>query len=270
MESFGKMTCFVIWFMALSIMAISQPTWEEQTLDLNFSFSMPSLYSEKDTLGEKSLWSTGEFGSMLASKIHQPQFQMATNEDLINYYKSFSKICAEQRDGEVISDSIGMFKNLPAYFFLIEDTWNDSLEVQDNVIVMIKNDMYLFNYVCFKNMQLMASEEKAHFFSSINYAFSIPPISDTERSGMFFGKIAQYILLVTLIAVIVLWYFKKFAIILRIKKVISLLFFSWGAFCVFMYLANKLADNGEYPSLIAVGLICLVIGYVLRVVKIPS
>jgi hypothetical protein len=239
---------------------------------------MPSTYREKDTLNQNNFLAKTNYGYLQAAKVPQPQAQIHNENDLIAYYKSFQKITIDQNYGDAISDSTIRLNGLYAHVFSFERYWNDTLEIQKNMIVMIDHSMYSFVYGHFKEAQNMAREERERFFSGIvidNVDFedqlTLPKQEQYYPSGILLGYIFRYAILAALAFAAVLWFLKKYHYVRLIRNILFWTLFACGAVCLFFYTLNCLFfySNDLYPLLVP-GIICPILGSVLRIIKIPD
>lgn len=269
---------YPLWLLILMLFLLpslfAQPKeWEVIQLD-DVSFSLLSPYKKSDTLGQLNFLSTGNFGYIQVVKIPQPQAMITNVNELIEYYKAFQSITIDQSYGDLISDSTMKLNGLYLRTFIFENYWNDSLEIQENLILLVDRSMYSFTYAYLKEKQATIHREKERFFSgitiySVDFEDQLTIPNKNEQYGMFVGKIFQYIILAAIVLVIILWFLKKFKLVRLIKRIFSMIFLSWGGVCVFLYVGNLFFDQNPY-SLLIMGIISLIVGYVLHVIKVPT
>jgi hypothetical protein len=256
----------------LPAVAAGQSEWEVIRLDNNISFSFPLEYKRGDTLGQDNFLASTKVGYLQAVKIPQPQAQISNEKELIAYYDAFQKMTIEQSYGDLLSDSTIRIDDLYSRVFKLETYWNDTLEVQENMIVLIDHSMYSFTYAHFKYKR-GALKERNTFFSGITIhnsdfedQLTIP--NKYERSGEYFGYVFRYVFLAGIVLAITLWFLKKYEQVRIIKNFFAWTLLTWGAVCLFLYIGNVFFSNNVY-SLLIMGVVCLPIGFLLRKMRVP-
>ena len=256
--------------------SFGQSDWKVVRLDYNLTFSFPSDYKKTDTLGQENFLGRTDVGYMQAVKIPWPQANVTNERDLMEHYDVFQKSTVERSVGDLVSDSTVKLNDLCVRVFEFENFFNDSLEVQENMIMLIDHSVYSFTYAYFKDEKEKALKEKDAFFTSIatddvdfEDQLTMPrQASSLERSGELFGYIFRYVTLGALIVTIVLFFLKKYDQVRKIKNIFAMIFLTWGSVCLFLYLGNLFFRN-YVNSLLIMGGICLIVGYVSRKVNVP-
>ena len=134
--------------------------------------------------------------------------------------------------------------------------------------------MYSFTYAYFKDEEQLAKDDKEIFFSGIT--FHDTDFKDqltikrnkNEEAGEFVGYIMRYVIIAIILLAVILFFLKKYQLAKSIVNILSLGLLTWGAVCIFLYIVNLLMDS-KFDSLLIVGIICLIIGFVLRKIKLP-
>ena len=134
--------------------------------------------------------------------------------------------------------------------------------------------MYSFTYAYFKDEEQLAKDDKEIFFSGIT--FHDTDFKDqltikrnkNEEAGEFVGYIMRYVIIAIILLAVILFFLKKYQLAKSIVNILSLGLLTWGAVCIFLYIVNLLMDS-KFDSLLIVGVICLIIGFVLRKIKLP-
>jgi hypothetical protein len=248
--------------------------WDVTRFDDRVSLTIPSTFRQSDTLGQRNFLATGQFGFLQAVKIPQPQAEIKNENELVNFYKAYQRIAIDQASGNLVSDTtLKLNDDLYIRTFTYEVVWNDSLEVQENMIIFIDHALYSFTYACFKEGKQAAKNERDQFFNGIKIynsdfddQLTIP--NRHVRQGEIVGYVLRYIMIALLILAIVLWFFKKYLYVRLIKNIFSWTFLIWGAICLVIYLGNFFFGNPEFYFLIP-GIACPIIGIALRWIKVP-
>lgn len=261
-------------FSLLPFLSHGQSNWTTIHLDDNLSFSIPVEYKKNDTLGQANFHARTDFAYIQVAKIPQPQAQIATKNELIGYYIAFQKLTIDQSYGDIISDSTIELDDLSARVFQLETFWNDSLEVQENTIVFVNKSMYSFTYAYFKDEKQLAKVDKEIFMSGITFhdtnfkdQLTIER-NKNEEAGEFVGFIIRYVVIAAILLAVILLFLKKYQLVKSILNILSLGSLTWGAVCLFLYIVNLFMGN-KLDLLLTIGVICLIIGFVLRKIKLP-
>ena len=267
--------CVILALLVLPLVSLAQSGWKVVRLDHNLSFSFPSDYKRTDTLGQKNFLGRTAAGYLQAIKVPWPQAHITNETDLIEYYNAFQKSAVEQSHGDLVSDSTIKLNDLYVRVFEFESFWNDTIEVQENMVILIDHSIYSFAYAYFKDQKEKARKERDEFFSNIithDVAFedqlTIPKSTSTERAGEFLDYIFRYVTIAALVLVIVLLFLKKYDQVRMIKNIFMMIFLTWGGVCLFLYVGNIFLKN-RADSLLIMGGSCLLIGFVLRKIKVP-
>jgi hypothetical protein len=232
---------------------------------------MPSDYTQKDTLGQRNFYAKGRYGYMQVAKIPQPQVDIQTDVDLVNYYKRFQEVSIEQSFGDLISEATTQINGQLAYSFVFENYWGDSLEVQENKIVLLDGIMYSAAFAYYEQNLENARKEKDYFFSSLNVIQNRADLSSDQQYEQFgerVGQIVMKIILVVLGLSVVLWLLNKRHYVAMIKNTFAWFFMAWGVVCLLLYFINLISNDNFYRLLMA-DPISLGIGYVLLIIKVP-
>lgn len=256
--------------------SFGQSDWQAVPLDYNISFSFPSDHKRTDTLGQKNFLGRTDVGYMQAVKVPWPQANVTNESDLMRHYDAFQKSAVERSLGDLVSDSTIKLNDLYVRVFEFENFFNDSLEVQENMIILIDHSVYSFTYAYFKDEKVKALKERDAFFTSIttddvNFEdqLTIPRQAISfDRSGELFGYIFRYVTVGALIVTIILLFLKKYDQVRKVKNIFAMLFLTWGSVCLFLYLGNLFFKN-YVNSLLIMGSVCLIVGYALRRVNVP-
>lgn len=263
--------CLTLFF---SYVSNAQPQWETIHMNDNISFTFPTGYKQNDTLGQNNFHASARFGILQAAQIQQPHAKIENKDQLIDYYLAFEKSTLEQNSGSNLSSQTIRIGHLFARKFEFETSWNDSLEVQETMIIMIGGSIYSFTYAYFKSNSVSAIKERDAFFDGITIhntdfedQLTIP--NSMERSGEFFGIIFRYTTIAAAVLAIAFWFLKKYSYLRILKNIFSVIFLAWGSICVFIFAGNLFFGKVMHPILIA-GAVCLIVGLILRKIKIPS
>lgn len=216
MKFYGASRVCIVLALTLPLNSFGQLDWKVVRLDYNLSFSFPSDYKKTDTLGQKNFLGRTDLGYMQAVKVPWPHAKVTNESDLMEYYDAFQKSTIERSSGELVSDSTIKLNGINVRFFAFENLFNDSLEVQESMIILIDRNLYPFTYAYFKDEKGKAIKERDIFFSSIaphdvdfEDQLTIPPeISSLERSGELFGYIFRYVTLAALVVALILLFSK--------------------------------------------------------------
>jgi len=262
-------------FSLLPFLSHGQSKWTTIHLDKHLSFTIPSEYKKSDTLGQVNFRANTDFAYIQVAKIPQPQAQITNKQELIDYYVAFQKLTIEQSYGDIFSESTIELNDLSARIFQFENFWNDSLEVQENTIVFVDKSMYSFTYAYFKDEKQLAKRDKEIFSSGIT--FHATDFKDqltiernkNEEAGEFVGYIMRYIIIATILLAVILFFLKKYRLVKSILNILSLASLTWGATCLFLYIVNLFMEN-KLDLLLTGGVVCLIVGFVLRKIKLPQ
>jgi hypothetical protein len=257
----------------LPSLGLAQTEWETLRFNKTVSFSFPSEYEEFDTLGQKSFRSKSDFGLFLAEKIPNPQAQILDSAGLIDYYTAFQKVTMERSHGTASYGSTFKVNDLYARGFQFERYWNGSLELQQHMIFFIDRYMYSFTYTCRSRERLLARQERERFFSSIvihntDFEDQLTVPNTNERIGGFIGYIFRYVSIAAVVLVVILAFLEKYRYVRLIKNIFSWIFLLYGAFSIVLYFGDLFFGINVY-FLLASGVICLIIGILLRIIKVP-
>lgn len=261
-------------FLLFSLISYGQSKWTTIHLDEHVSFTIPSDYTKSDTLGQENFLAKTEFAYIQAVRIPQPQAQINNEKELIDYYIAFQKLTVDQSYGDLVSDSTVKLNDLQVRVFQFETLWNESLEVQENRIVFIDSSMYSFTYAYFKDEEQLAKDDKSVFFSGIEFHDTdfkdqlTTKRNKNEEAGEFVGYIMRYVIIAIIFITLLLFALKKYHLVKLIVNILSIGHLTWGVFCLFLYFINLIL-NSRFDSLLIVGVICLIIGFVLRKIKLP-
>jgi hypothetical protein len=264
---------FIILF-CWATLSFSQSEWQVIEFDSWVSFSFPAFHKESDTLSQHDFHADGEFGLMQSVKIPQPQAQITNEQELIAYYNAFQEMSISQNNGDLIEDSTTRLNELYIRHFTFENIWNNSSEVQENMVLMLHRNIYSFTYAYLKTDRFKAQQEINKFFGGITISnvdlddqLTIP--NKSERQGEAVGKVFRYILAGVIVVATVLILMKKYKPVIVMKNILSLVLLTWGAVCLFLYVVNLLFDVNR-TLLLTSGIGCLITGYVLRKIVLPG
>ena len=261
----------IVLALILPFLTNAQSRWEVIRLD-KISFAIPSEYTERDTLGQYNFHAKGDFSRIQVTKIPQPYAQIHNEKELVEYYKLFQKLTIEQSAGDLLSDTTITFNNLIAREFVFQSYWNDSLEVQQNMIIFIDRSMYSFTFAYLKEVRARALLEGQRFFPKItiydtDFEDQLTAPNKAEQAGEAVGYIGRYVILLALFLAVISFFMKKYKFLRIMKRILSLIFLTWGAFSIFLHVGLLFFQQDS--MLLTRGVVCLIIGFTLHFIRVP-
>jgi hypothetical protein len=259
---------YTLLFFLVPQLSVAQTKWRNLQLDDAVSFVMPSTYTKSNTAGQLIFRSTSAFVAIQAAKIRQPDIHVNTEKELIDFYIAYQKLVIDQSYGDLVSDSTIKLNDLYARIFKFEVYWDDSLAIQENTVVLIDQSIYSFNYAYLSGAEQLSQRDRDRFFSGISFhkvdfeGQLTTARDETYKSGEYFGLILRYVTVGAIILAIALWFFRRYRYVKIIVTILSLMFLTWGAICVFIYIGNLFLGE-VISSFLIIGIINLVVGFVL-------
>jgi hypothetical protein len=272
----ARLTFLMLFLKAIlfySVTTFGQPKWERVQFDDRVHFLIPIDYEKSHDVGRNSFSAFSELGYLQVDKLPQPQAEIYNEEDLNNCYQLFQQSIIINSYGAFATDSTFKLGELYVRSFEFQNYRLDTTELHWHMIVLVDRYMYSFSYRTPMRHKFKTREERNSFFGSIgidNKGFEDQlTISKADNPlTVLVGLILRYILIGALVVAVVLFFFKKYNQVRIIKNILSWALLVWGAVCVFIYLGN-LFFSVQVLSLLIVGIVCLIVGFLLRILKLP-
>lgn len=258
----------------LPSLGFAQSEWDTLRFDNKVSFPFPSQHEEFDSIGQNIFRAKTDFGSILAVRIPDPQAHIPDSSRLIDYYKSFEMATMKRNQGSASSSATIRVNSLFAHRFQFECYTNGSLELQQHMIFFIDPYTYSFTYACRSRERLLSRKERDRYFSSVtiyntDFEDQLTVPDSNERIGDLIGYIFRYIAIAAAVLVVILVFLKKYRYVRLIRNIFSWTFLLYGAFSIVSYVGD-LFFGMNFTFLLISGVICLVLGLLLRIIKIPA
>jgi hypothetical protein len=257
-----------------SLTSFAQPSWERIDFDENIHFLIPLDYEKSHDVGQNSFAAFSEFGYIQVDKSPPPLSEIFNKEHLNKCYQVFQKSVVESNYGVFATDSTYKLNELYVHSFQFENYRLATTQLHSHMIVLLDGYIYSFSYRTLKRHNTKTRSEMASFFGSISFhnkgfedQLTLPKGNDPL--AVIVGLVIRYVMIGALAIAVVLFYFKKHKLVRIIKNIFSWAFLVWGAVCAFLYLGN-LVFSVHMPSMLIVGIVCLIVGFLLRLLKLPN
>jgi len=256
------------------IVSFGQPKWERVQFDEDISFLIPIDYEKSHDLGRNSFQAYSELGYLQVDKLPPPQAEIYNEEDLNKCYQLFQESTIRNNNGVFATDSTFKRGELTVRSFEFQNYRLDTTELHWHMIVLVDRYMYSFSYRTPMRHKFKTREERKAFFGNIGieskgFEDQLTISKADKPLTVFVGLILRYIMIGALVVAVVLFFFKKYNQLRIIKNILSWASLTWGAVCACIYLGN-LFFSVQIPFLLIVGIVCLTVGFLLRVLKLPG
>ena len=260
--------------LTLSVGLSAQSKPDTIQLDQNISVALPSNYEQTMAFGQTTYRAKLGKAYLQVQVIPQPSTRISNAEELTQLYREFVNSTIQQRQGTLIEQSTIHETELYTHHFKFTSLWNDTLVTQQNMIVLIDPNLYVFTCGYFKQDSSAAKATYDDFMSGITlHTTSFEDQLTTTRTanekyGELLGLILRYVLLSVVTLTLALWFLKKYDLVQKIKNVLAIAFLAWGGVCLFLFVGNIFYHQYVY-SLLIMGSICLIAGFLLRRMRVP-
>jgi len=257
-----------------STTTFGQPKWERVQFDDRVSFLIPIDYEKRHDLGRNSFSAFSELGYLQVDKLPRPQAEIYNEEDLNKCYQLFQESTITNNYGVFTTDSTFKRGELYVRSFEFQNYRLDTTELHWHLIVFVDRYMYSFSYRTPMRHKFKTRVERNSFFGNIGiesngFEDQLTISKANNPLTVLVGLILRYILIGALVVAVVLFFFKKYNQVRIIKNILSWALLMWGVVCTFIYLGN-LFFSVQIPFLLIVGIVCLIVGFLLRLLKLPK